>query len=475
MDVPSARSSTAFLLFALIVAPPPRTAGLRSDTSGDLSLPAAAAMVPAVAHMVTMRMDKGQTMSVGFEFECANRQFTLNHTGRCPTINFRLDGVHEWEAWMPLKDTERLSMANWPKMPSCVKNVVWSYDTLSRQAVDGRCNYHLEFKTRPLQNEAQLKEAMVGAAIALRESSKRNGPDGWNTALLFDMKKHSDRCLGSTHVTKAFVVNKQSLLDMLAQQMYIFCVKGNSKQRAGSDHVFRTSFVQAYMVWRAKQHCKQEEEKRMAEESQQKLTHIQLMLKQRNEMIHGTPFQQCNRALSLRSMCLRYWDTPEDGEADVRTHLFDGGTSPILAEVEKNHGKCTPGNALVLMCAELTQRDDFDFEDGDGFGNKTAGCYYGPGGVKGKDTATHLGTALSWDYNTLYAFVEHRKNPWNTQNFRTCLYADLFGKNTERNQERNPQVSCTAVSHILNQSRTCRQALGKVMEVEYAEYSDDMD
>ena len=117
-------------------------------------------------------------------------------------------------------------------------------------------------------------------------------------------------------------------------------------------------------------------------------------------------------------MCLQYWDTPEAGEADVRKHLFDGLPSSLLTEVEEDHRKCTPGNALALMCAEL---ENNYLEDGDGFGKKKAGCYYGPGGVTGKDTATKLGTALSRDCNTIYAFVEHRKDPWNTQDFRTCL------------------------------------------------------
>lgn len=478
--MPSSRAPAALLLLALIAAPPPRAAALRSDIYGEIDLGAAAAMRPAVANMVTMKMDEGQTMSVGFEFECANKKYTLNKTGKCPEINFPLAGVDERETWMPIEEAQlgQLSMANRPKMPSCVKDVIWTSDTSSSEAVQGRCNYWLELKTRPLRSEAQLKEAIAGAAITLREASKRTGPDGWNTASLFDMPRNPDRCRGSTHVTKAFVVNKKSLVEMLNQQMHMFCVRGTSKQTSGSDYVFRTSFAHAYMVWRAKRHCKLEEERQVQSQSQQKRTPMQIMMEQRNRQMHGSPLQQCNNKLSLRSMCGQFWYTPEVAEADVRQHLFDGSASPLLAEVEKSHGNCAPGNVLAFTCDQLDDEDREDaskLDDREGFGNKTSGYYYGPGGIKGKDTATHLGTALSRDYKTLYAFVEHRKDPWNTDEFRTCLYADLFGKNTKRNQKRDPEDSCTAVSHMLEQSDACRYALGKVMEVEYAEYSDDKD
>mmetsp|Transcript_123413 Transcript_123413/g.195706 ORF Transcript_123413/g.195706 Transcript_123413/m.195706 type:complete len:542 (+) Transcript_123413:718-2343(+) len=427
--------------------------------------------MPSQIHkMIKLKMQPGQTSSVGFEFECANKAFHLTQSlpwfyqGSCPEIalpvSFRAEAKpHDM---LPLifglnsEDIDYLDMKNFPQMNEVVQNVVWTKDAyhgfkgpdceelahpmpvkLLRERGRGPivplyrnnnscwCSYSLEFKTLPLKSEQDVKEAMVGAGLMLAEASKKERDlpfEGWNVKHIvqmgakFNESTSFDPCMGSSHVTKAFEVNKNSLKAMLKQQKYIFCEVGASKESAG-DQVFRTSFPEAYMLWRAQQECSD---------------------------------SSCFETTTLGGMCLKHWSSPTSVIADIEKHLFtpkekrDSWWFEWKAEnVEDPYDvPCSPGILMTMLCfdgeSEATVDEDILKSPDYGFGFHQEGLYYGPGGAKNSgDTTTKVNAMISADGSMLYGLAEHRKDLFNTRKFRPCIYDNLLRifRNTRKSEE----------------------------------------
>merc|ERR1712048_1470996 len=292
----------------------------------------------------------------------------------------------------------------------------------------------------PLASTGALKEAMVGAGLALAEASKRSEAEpfkDWNVAQIVKMGKawedqsKSEKCFGSTHVTKAYVINENSLKMMLQQQKIQFCERGVAKEMNPYDHVFRTSFAEAYMLWRAQRACR------------------------------GKGKDACLASTSLRSMCGSVWTDSHAAQRDIEKHLFAHdrvssdywwrGDSKWSKNNTTMHLDCSPGLLIELLCRppmeqvyksrpqlfdkiERFYHSDAGVFDVDGailsepeFGfGFFRGLYYGPGGMTKGDTTTKIGTMVSADGSILYGLAEHRKDTFNVAYFRNCLYKYLM-------------------------------------------------
>jgi len=462
-------------------------------------------MPDAVMRMMKLRMPPGTNVSVGFEFECANKMFYLNRFlpytwGNCPAVEFPLDGDSRAkpEELLPgmFGDISReLGMGDY-KMPRAVRNIVWTKDAFfgdhgpdcemfseprmmvskkpnRGEVVEGlienngncHCAYTLEYKTLPMHTEVALLESMIGAALTLREASKKEGGfRDWNVEQLFTMSASRDKCLGATHVTKAYVINEASLIAMLNQQNFGFCAKGWSKEFSG-DKVFRTSFAEAYMLWRAMRYC--------------------------------GGGSSCSADLNLTSLCTEVWPDAAAAQADVEAHLLHAETARTglldqtfhaLADVlmgnasnasanesaaaaawSSGGGPCTPGRAVYDACAArgaaLEQQQQQPGGGGEpllldpnlGFGTPAPYRYYGPGGGRGGDTTTKVGAMLSADGRTLFGLAEHRKDAWNTKHFKTCIYGSL----------RNARDLADGI-RLFEKSRYCKEALAQLLVVDSA-------
>mmetsp|Transcript_39987 Transcript_39987/g.79090 ORF Transcript_39987/g.79090 Transcript_39987/m.79090 type:complete len:483 (+) Transcript_39987:103-1551(+) len=409
-------------------------------------------MPTRIQEAIKAKMPQGTHISVGFEFECTSKSFSLRAPlpadwSECPGVAFPLDGVSNPEPEDMLPELFRihapakeLSMSMF-NMPMAVRNVVWTYDGLddrlgpecnmsyepyrnpNNDSVynNGKCfcEYSLEYKTLPVHTADDIRESMIGAALTIKEASKKaNGFVNWNVQKLFKMEESRAKCNGATHVTKAFVINKVSLIDMLKQQMFGYCAKSWPKEMSG-DKVFRTSFAEAYMLWRAMSYCNGEKD--------------------------------CEQRLTLSEMCLKVWPDTGAAQADIDVNLFGGQaekasiledifhamggenkTDQRFSEWSKG-GVCSPAWAVWEMCEvggqmaneASTSLDHIVASDPDlGFGGEEAGWYYGPGGGRG-DTTTKVGAMLSADGRIVYGLAEYRKDPWNTISFRQCLYGSL--------------------------------------------------
>jgi len=319
------------------------------------------------------------------------------------------------------------------------------------------CKYSLEYKTLPLHTADDIREAMIGAALTMKEASKPNSDISksfvnWNVQALFNMNENREGCKGASHVTKAFVINKVSLLDMLKQQMFGYCAKKWSKENSGNK-VFRTSFAEAYMLWRAMSHCKGD--------------------------------RACEKKLTLSEMCDNMWSSTEAAQADIDANLFIGESenAAVLEDIfhavggghkienysfsEWSKGAwCTPAGAVFGVCevgkqdaesANSTLEQIIASDPELGFrADLYYDLYYGPGGGSG-DTTTKVGAMLSADGKTLYGLAEHRKDLWNTKSFRTCIYGHLRTvKNFEDGLER------------FDKHKNCQDALYNTLSVEYS-------
>mmetsp|Transcript_4829 Transcript_4829/g.14886 ORF Transcript_4829/g.14886 Transcript_4829/m.14886 type:complete len:473 (+) Transcript_4829:63-1481(+) len=437
----------------------------------------ASEMPHLIRERMKLHMKPGQEASVGFEFECANKNYRLKKLlppdmVNCPAVEFPLDGTSASE---PLELPAifgprygKLNMSNFPDMAQAVRNVVWTKDaysgdhgpncTMLGQGIqlfnkvvynNGNCSckYTLEFKTLPMGSREELREAMVGAGLTLGEASKyERAFAGWNAEELFRMNPETHKCIGATHVTKAFVINPESLQDMLKQQMVGYCVKGWSKEASG-DKVYRTSFVESFMLWRAMSFC-------MGDDN-------------------------CLWKAKLTDLCSSFWSTAEDAQSDIEATLFNsseqlenvmGVARDVLARQYKipaeslrfSTMECSPGRALAMACeagaAEVTPGVDWIILNNAeaGFGWREPGHYFGPGGGKRGDTTTKVGAMLSFDGRTLYGLAEHRKDLWNTRDFKKCLYLQLMkAKDSDHGLE------------MFEKSKWCSKALDGAMKVDY--------
>mmetsp|Transcript_39986 Transcript_39986/g.79085 ORF Transcript_39986/g.79085 Transcript_39986/m.79085 type:complete len:474 (+) Transcript_39986:103-1524(+) len=400
-------------------------------------------MPTRIQEAIKAKMPQGTHISVGFEFECTSKSFSLRAPlpadwSECPGVAFPLDGVSNPEPEDMLPELFRihapakeLSMSMF-NMPMAVRNVVWTYDGLddrlgpecnmsyepyrnpNNDSVynNGKCfcEYSLEYKTLPVHTADDIRESMIGAALTIKEASKKaNGFVNWNVQKLFKMEESRAKCNGATHVTKAFVINKVSLIDMLKQQMFGYCAKSWPKEMSG-DKVFRTSFAEAYMLWRAMSYCE------------------------------GN--RTCEEKLTLSEMCDSAWSGPEAVQADMDTNFFSGETekASVMGDIFhavggnlsfnewSNKGWCSPAWAVYELCyaqeANYTLEQIIASDPQLGFG-WAFDMYYGPGGPEGKDTTTKVGAMLSADGRIVYGLAEYRKDPWNTISFRQCLYGSL--------------------------------------------------
>lgn len=422
-------------------------------------------------------MKPGQNFSVGFEFECANKIYGIRGTMltsqfSCPDVAYPFDahrtlkGYAEMDMAFPYSEVppyDLMEMPNFPAMPSSVRSIVWTKDAYmkdhgkdcSRGHSRGKpwsngkclCNYTLEFKTLPLSTESEIRDSLIGAGLTLREASKKErGFQGWNVDKLFEMRPDPNKCTGATHVTKAYIIKRESLVDMLKQQMLGYCVRHQRKETSGA-RVFRTSFIEAYMLWRIMSYCQTFED------------------------------EEC----ILQDTCKDIWSTPEKALKDIEATLLlsEEERQDIFGEArrqiawQKNVSEesldyatmpCSPARALPRACfsgdggvSYVERRVFADPEWGFSLGaEKDEGFYYGPGGGKVSDTTTKVGAMLSSDGRTLYGLAEHRKDAWSNVDLRKCLYYDMVRAESQESGEA-----------ILAKSKHCALFLQQALTVDY--------
>jgi len=86
------------------------------------------------------------------------------------------------------------------------------------------------------------------------------------------------------------------------------------------------------------------------------------------------------------------------------------------------------------------------------------GNYYGPGGFDEDDTSAKIGSMVSAAGTTVYGLAEHRKDLFNVQFFRPCLYdfmMRIFMKGKASEEDKIKQV----LGFFQNPRHACAKAL----------------